>query len=403
VPRVVYLTDVEGRWEKLASFCARSPDVALDAAGCLSVAEGVVFVFGGDAVDRGPWGRRIVRTLLEAKLRQPEQVVLLAGNRDVNKMRLARELRGRPNPKLPPEAQNAPRPELLRATFERTMGASKAFENRRAELVAEGRPAGDEDVVESYLEDLAPDGLHARYLARCQLSHRVGGTLFVHGAVLDESFGHVPDGHGPTGNFSEWTGRLEAFYAREVKAFLENDPLADEPGWLGLVAYQAPLPGTNDNPTSVIYGRPADERGNPRLTPARARNGLLRAGVRRLVVGHTPSGDCPSIVRGHDFELVMADNSYGRVELGSRVALDDDALHVEGLTVLDGGEELPVKLELRPGEEGPLGLRDRDTGRLVKGRLERGEFLTFFSFGRGHVEQLAAPRDALAKRPLEPG
>ena len=34
--------------------------------------------FGGDAIDRGPHGRRIVRTLLEVKTRQPGQVVLLA-------------------------------------------------------------------------------------------------------------------------------------------------------------------------------------------------------------------------------------------------------------------------------------------------------------------------------------
>ena len=302
--RVAYLTDVEGRWEKLESFCGANPDVALDAEGRLTVHEGVVFIFGGDAVDRGPAGRRIQRTLLEAKLRQPEQVVLLAGNRDINKMRLRRELCGLPSPKLPPEVQKGSRAAILRSTFERTMGASKAFEHRRAELIAERRPAADEDVVESYLEDLAPEGLHSRYLARCQLSHREGGTFFVHGAVTDESFGQVPDGEGATENLSEWTGRLEAFYARAVKAFLENDPLAADPGWLGLVAYQAPLAGTTDNSTSVVYGRPTDALGNPCLPPAATRAKLLRAGVHRVVVGHTPSGDCPAVVRGGGFELV---------------------------------------------------------------------------------------------------
>jgi hypothetical protein len=33
----------------------------------------------------------------------------------------------------------------------------------------------------------------------------------------------------------------------------------------------------------------------------------------------------PAVVRGGDFELVMADNNYRRVELGSGVALDEDA------------------------------------------------------------------------------
>lgn len=399
--RVAYLTDVEGRWEKVASFCDGNPDVSLDASERLHVREGAVFVFGGDAVDRGPAGRKVVRTLLEARLRQPDRVVLLAGNRDLNKMRLARELRGLPSAKLPPEVQRGSRVEILRGTFEKTMGASKAFENRRAELVSEGRPAGDEDVVESYIEELAPDGAHARFLAECRLAHREGGTLFVHGAVGDQSLGHVPDGAGPTANVSEWLGRLDAFLAREVRAFRENDPLARDPGWLGIVAYQAPLAGTQGNPTSVVYGRPTDELGNPRLPPRATRERLLAAGIHRLVVGHTPSGDCPAIVRGGDFELVLADNSYGRVELGSRVFLEDGGLRVEGQTVLDGGEECAVAFDLRRDAPGPVGLRDGETGRLVKGRLARGDFLSFFSFGRGRVEQLAVSEEALAGRPLE--
>jgi hypothetical protein len=85
--RIAYLTDVEGQWSKLESFATGNPFVRLDANGRLLVAPGARFVFGGDAIDRGPASRRIVLVLLEAKRRQPEQVVLLAGNRDINKMR----------------------------------------------------------------------------------------------------------------------------------------------------------------------------------------------------------------------------------------------------------------------------------------------------------------------------
>ena len=70
VSTVAYVTDVEGRWDKLASFVEGNPDVALDEADRLQVREGCVFVFGGDAVDRGPAGRRVVRALLDAKKRQ---------------------------------------------------------------------------------------------------------------------------------------------------------------------------------------------------------------------------------------------------------------------------------------------------------------------------------------------
>jgi len=37
----------------------------------IELADGATFVFRGDAIDRGPHGRRLVRTLLAAK--QPER------------------------------------------------------------------------------------------------------------------------------------------------------------------------------------------------------------------------------------------------------------------------------------------------------------------------------------------
>src|SRR5687767_411821 len=109
---VAYLTDVEGKWPKLESFARQNPALRLDG-DTIRVADGASFVFGGDAVDRGPAGRRIVRTLLEAKRRQPDQVILLAGNRDINKLRLARELSGHP----PEGAPSGPRSALLRWIF----------------------------------------------------------------------------------------------------------------------------------------------------------------------------------------------------------------------------------------------------------------------------------------------
>src|SRR5205823_23268 len=110
-----------------------------------------------------------------------------------------------------------------------------------------------------------PEGPHSEYLAACQLAYRHAGTLFVHGAVTEENLGHVPDGEGPTGDLGVWIDRLNAFHAAGVKAFREEDPLAAEPRWGPLVAYQAPLPGTKENQASVVYARPTDERGNPVL------------------------------------------------------------------------------------------------------------------------------------------
>ena len=63
---IAYLTDVEGMWTRLASFALGNPLVRFDG-DRLVVSDGAIFVFGGDAIDRGPDSRRVVATLLEAK------------------------------------------------------------------------------------------------------------------------------------------------------------------------------------------------------------------------------------------------------------------------------------------------------------------------------------------------
>ena len=150
---VACLTDVEGRWDEVLSFTSGNPHVSL-VDGELRLAEGVTFVFGGDAIDRGAHGRRIVSVLLSARRRYGERVVLLAGNRDINKVRLVTELGGRPHPRAPATSSRA---ELLRWTLANTMGAAKAFDFRAEEQRETGAPCDDEAVVDSYLADLGPN------------------------------------------------------------------------------------------------------------------------------------------------------------------------------------------------------------------------------------------------------
>ena len=50
------------------------------------------FVYGGDAVDKGPGDIRLVRALVALKRQYPQRVFLLVGNRDLNKLRFVAEL-----------------------------------------------------------------------------------------------------------------------------------------------------------------------------------------------------------------------------------------------------------------------------------------------------------------------
>ena len=403
-PVVAWLSDVEGQWDKLESFCAGNPLVSLasDASGDrLEVTAGAIFVFGGDTVDRGPAGRRILRALVAARRRQPGQVVLLAGNRDLNKLRLSRELRGAPPGRTPDGLRGGPRGPLLRWIFQNTMGASQAFAHRAAEL---GEP-GDEAVAQSYLDDLAGGGAMRDYLALAQLAFRAGSTLFLHGGVTQENFGVVP-GAPRTGDADAWIAGLNRFYAAQLAAFLADD-LRDPgriPDWAPVVAYQAPQAGSRFNQASVVYARPSDQDGNPLLPAKAVTSALASAGIFRVIVGHTPSGDCPAVLRGDGLELVLSDNSYGRIERGSQLAIDsDDALLVSSACVLDDGTFGEVRFSLsRDDDASPLGRFAPATGELVKSRLASGHYLLYRSLPGFFTAQRALDEAGVAALPLEP-
>jgi len=400
LPVVAYLTDVEGLWPKLESFVQGNPWVSLDHEGRLRVAPGAFFVFGGDAIDRGAHGRRIVAALLDVKLRQPDQVILLAGNRDINKLRLLRELSGFPPQRTPDEIRRAPRPELLRWILSNTMGAALAFEGRQRELVDGGGDGDGEAVVESFLADLTPQGDLTRYLACCQLAFRCGLNLFVHGSVTPENLGRVPGLPSPVDGVDAWVDALNRWYHQQIDAYLDPPAsLQGDPPWSPLVAYQAPLPGTKLNQTSVVYARPTDDAGNPALPPRAVVEDLRRDGIHRVIVGHSPVGDCPALLRTEDFEFLLADNSYSPVESGSRVLIRGEQVESEGPSRVGGGER--VRIDLRLGESSPVGLRLVEGGHLVKGQLSSGDFLLHRSLPGFRVEHRILPAYELRRLALQ--
>lgn len=400
-PAIAYLTDAEGMWSKVESFCRDNPVVRLDDAGALHIAPGGLFVFGGDTVDRGPYGLRIVRALVDAKRRQPDQVVLLAGNRDINKLRLARELSGETHRRAPPEASGWSRPEMLRFLLEHTMGAKGAFEHRRAELMRDGGKATDADVVESYLADITPDGPLFTYLSMARLAFRAGVTLFVHGGVTDASFGVVPAAPSRgvpalrTADLEAWLSGLETFYRDELSAFVDGGP------YDALVAYQAPVSGTRLNQASVVYGRPADDLNNPVLLPEGLREALASQGIFRVIMGHTPVGDVPCVLRDRNrtLEQVSADCSRGRHDDAPCVLVRGDVLEVRGVAILDDGERVDhsATFDAR-ADASPLGTVLAGSGHSVRSRTADGRYVAARLFPGFRAEQLALSPDDLERR-----
>jgi hypothetical protein len=392
---IAWVTDVEGQWERLRSFADGHPGVRLDADGALHVAEGWQLVFGGDAIDRGEHSRRIVRALVEVRRRQPAQVRLLVGNRDLNKLRLRGELSGRPPGRAPAEVASGPRPALLRWIFQFTMGAADAFEHRRVELVAEGWPGSDDDVVESFLADVSPGGDLFEYLALATMAVRVDGALFVHGGVSPESLGRVPgEAPLPPHEIDRWIAALDGFRERGLDAYRRaNGVSAGRPAWQDLVDYQAPVPGTRANPASIIYGRNTDVLNNPRLPAPAARVALAEAGIDRVIVGHTPTGDVPALCTDGRLISVCADNSHARHPHGGRLTVDARGVVAEGVAMVDGALQ-PVVARLAPGDDGPIGRTCADGGQ-VRGQLGDGRWLVHRLLPGYQSENRAVERSAL--------
>jgi hypothetical protein len=418
--RVAHISDVEGSWARLSTFVERTPGLSLLPHDRIEVAHGTIFVMGGDAVDRAPWSRRVMRAFLDVKERFPDRVFLLAGNRDLNKLRLIRELEGALPRKAPPELVNLlarNRADVLQWIFSQTMGAQQAFEFRREELRVTGYASGDEDVVESFLDDLRPPhGLQFRYLSQCQLAYRHGATLFVHGGFGDESLGHVP-GQAPIQDLDEWVAALNAFLREQLVRYAEapgrvqSGGVDVDPAWLPLVLYQAPVRGLGRNPHSVVYGRfGTDPWNNPRLPSPSSLRWLQARGIRRVVVGHTPCGDLPAFLKSVEGpEIVIADNSRGRVDVGLSLLVDDDAVAISARTVFDDARESDLSYAVPVGDDGLTGRLTED-GHLVKAIVSNladdGDSALLFRCDEGYiVRQTTRAATSLGplRRPLDGG
>ena len=252
----------------------------------------------------------------------------------------------------------------LRYMLKHTLGCPDTFEYRRTELAilrggsAPPAQVSDDDVVRSFLREIEdPSGsLHA-YLRCACVAVAVGSTLFVHGAVDRRTMGYVPD---PATRFelpdrssrsrtddigtlspSEWVEGLNGF----LRAGL--DDYAARPGWdaarttrggEALVALQNRCATWGRSVISNSYGDGgcittehalslasdpgqrareaidplAFERVSSDPTDRTVAEWLLSGGIRRVVVGHKPTGDAPAVLSAHEtgVEVVSADTNY---------------------------------------------------------------------------------------------
>lgn len=232
---IIYIGDVEGDWEQFCRPIEHSRGLRFLVAKehhtrCLpadlemNLEDDWHFVFGGDALDKGPGTLRILDAVVMVKNKWPTRVHLLFGNRDVNKMGWVPALA-----KLDTGIMKG-----LVNLWNEDEGCTRhvrgEFECRRHELAhLKGmRPheVTDDNVVESYADSLKAGGCLAEFLKRAQLAILLGDNLFADGQVkklISKTMGEKEEDA-----LRQWVDDLNA-WGRNRAASLMLNPVWDPP------------------------------------------------------------------------------------------------------------------------------------------------------------------------------
>jgi Calcineurin-like phosphoesterase len=436
--RLGYVTDVEGNIDYFVRYVERSEVLAITKydnkvleLDFRDPGEDTYFVYGGDAVDKGPGDIRLVRAMVDLKRRYPERVYLLVGNRDLNKLRftaelsdldLARPLSGIPPPHWDPKAPSLlkyleekrrimevngktvsldelnTRVNRLHYLLEHTLGCPRTFEFRRQELALlhdrASTAISDDDVVESFLHEIEhPDGSLRQYLECANVAIVIGNTLFCHGAVDCNTMKFIPrddtkfenppskpDSGAMIDNVHEWTDALNEYLKNGLEDY-RHRPYFNEDrtsrGGESLMALQNRPAMWGRSIISNCYGDggciTTDHAAEIRNDPSRilmevtdplvfenvssdpldpkVSEWLLKDGIRRVMVGHKPTGDCPAVLSAlyTGVEIVSADTSFSDTNAEDNRGKALSVVEIVGVSKTDN--QLEMRGILRDGSE----------------------------------------------------
>lgn len=291
VEKVTYMTDVEGNWNYFCNFVELSEGLSFFEPGdhklaCTSpelvLEDGWHFVFGGDSCDKGPGTLRCLQALVNLKMKYPERVHLIMGNRDINKMRWTSELTQDEVDRLSPDYPGAfwvpidkntspwdyfrglaaeaegvhiddlsekqirrhcTKANKMRYHLKFDMGSDGEFEFRRQELAIildrDIKDISDDEVMVSYEDSLEDGGVMREFILQGELACLLGTTLFIHGQIIGNQFsncgdkdqtawsvGVVPKGDGyhfrEVKDLRKWIHELNSWGKRSVEAWVKN-------------------------------------------------------------------------------------------------------------------------------------------------------------------------------------
>jgi hypothetical protein len=391
---ITYCTDLEGNWDKFQNFLKDNPAFYQSGDGKFHLKRNHTFVFGGDAPDRENGSMRIVNELLRLKREAGDHVVLILGNRDLNKVQLVSRVKNND-------------PDELKRILADEMGSPKAFEFHRQEMAllnhVDPATLSDKAVAVDYLTWVGLDGKFTEFLSKGQLLYRSDKTFFSHSILSDQNFGKTP-GLAPQRLADRWVSELNDWYRQTLKNWKNN------PTDMTLVDYSKLKPPLRDNPESVVYGGNYDAYKNPLLPSDKLIQLLQSQGIERAVAGHKPMDQVPVIRRkGNHFELVHMDNSYARNEtFPNRLSISGEQgknLRIDARTA--GLADLPEKINISTelGKPTVVGSLQED-GKIVVAQI--GDKYLSVRFGENYLydrklttaAELTCPLEKLTERTL---
>jgi hypothetical protein len=362
---ILHVTDVEGNLAHFISTINDSNVVRYDADTGLSfhnIKEATpYFIFGGDATDRGNSDLEFTKLLVEFKKRHPDQVFLLAGNRDINKNRLkieldANHIRNRllhcqvprwlsHQPTLPLDYvkndmknQKYSGSELdfvtdvlsieqcqliyLKWMLEKTMGCPHSFRYRKEELekTNAGKIVTDSMVLNSFINETAPDGITGQYLRLAQIAVIIPNTsvLAVHGGFQPDNIGKIPNTEKPLSDVKSWIKHYNSWYQEQIQKWLDDSPQdLTKPACTDLDESILPIPG---KPKSIIIADMLSSDRQFMKIPEEVSQYLKKGDIKLVLTGHTPCGDHPVILRDEGLIFINGDTGYAA---GKAQTVDD--------------------------------------------------------------------------------
>ena len=360
-----YVTDVEGNMDYFNKYVKISKilEWTNDKKNRLRFKKGdSIFVYGGDTQDKGQADIRFANILLKFKEDYPERVIFIIGNRDANKLRIPSELfETYKNEKIflkkydnyPYWIDSDKRITLrtylkennyelniknrLKYIIESNMGFQDGFEKRRTELSIILKKniskITDTDVISSFVNSVMPfpenielsnDNYILKYLMKGQIAYIFGEHIFVHGAINEYNIGQIPKNKNKIDDVNIWVNELNSWFHKELNEYINNPTvggITKKRKAYNIIDYVIP----KEKSISVVHANNL-KNGNGKHINKNVSKILNKYGIKNIITGHKPHGDCPLVIRDKNITAISADTSYSNVNyLREKNKIDGDS------------------------------------------------------------------------------